>query len=227
MTPTYINILNVYAFCNTHDITWGTKGDDKPEKLPSATTKADGKVDVSIPTDDGDLNAQYEAELRAFATKYSVPKKIPSPSEKQEDYYKGFRSGVVLVWMFCNLALAAVVTNAGMERLTVDNNIQDRANIYMQVVLWSVAGLSAFRFVGAVWFLIVRMVRIAVLLFPKLDGRLTRPYSSVVSKDVLACEMAPFLIITDRFGGIQCTNFVRTFPPDFSVCTPWLASTFA
>src|SRR5689334_12250407 len=35
LTPTYINILNVYAFCNTHDITWGTKGDDKAEKLPS------------------------------------------------------------------------------------------------------------------------------------------------------------------------------------------------
>ncbi|CRK22982.1 hypothetical protein BN1708_017994, partial [Verticillium longisporum] len=22
LTPTYINILNVYAFCNTHDISW-------------------------------------------------------------------------------------------------------------------------------------------------------------------------------------------------------------
>ena len=34
LTPTYINVLNIYAFCNTHDITWGTKGDDKAEKLP-------------------------------------------------------------------------------------------------------------------------------------------------------------------------------------------------
>lgn len=160
LTPTYINILNVYAFCNTHDITWGTKGDDKPEKLSTVTTKPGGKVDVNIPTDDGDLNAQYEAELRAFASKYQPPKKNPSASEKQEDYYKGFRSGVVLAWMFCNMALVAVVLNAGgMDRLTVDNEIEDRANIYMQVVLWSVAGLSAFRFVGAVWFLIVRMVR--------------------------------------------------------------------
>jgi chitin synthase len=57
LTPTYINILNVYAFCNTHDITWGTKGDDKAEKLPSANLKPGGKVDVNIPTDDGDLNA--------------------------------------------------------------------------------------------------------------------------------------------------------------------------
>lgn len=163
MTPTYINILNVYAFCNTHDITWGTKGDDKPEKLPSVTTKADGKADISAPTDDHDLNTQYEAELRTFATKYEVPKKIPSPQDKQEDYYKGFRSIVVLVWMFCNLALCAVVLQTGGLQVTVktderDSDANRKATIYMAVVLWSVAALSLFRFIGAMWFLIVRMV---------------------------------------------------------------------
>jgi chitin synthase len=25
LMPTYVNVLNVYAFCNTHDISWGTK----------------------------------------------------------------------------------------------------------------------------------------------------------------------------------------------------------
>ena len=66
LTPTYI--LNVYAFCNTHDITWGTKG-DKAEKLPSAMIKPGGKVDVDTPTDDSDLNAQCEAEMKRFAEK--------------------------------------------------------------------------------------------------------------------------------------------------------------
>lgn len=163
MTPTYINILNVYAFCNTHDITWGTKGDVKPEKLPSVTTKPGGKVDVSAPTDDADLNTQYEAELRVFATKWVEPKKDPSAEDKQEDYYKGFRSSVVLFWMFCNLALCAVVlVTAGVDVSLEDDEVSkektERAKIYMSVVLWSVAGLSAFRFVGAMWFLIVRMV---------------------------------------------------------------------
>ncbi|KAK5065448.1 hypothetical protein LTR16_010138, partial [Cryomyces antarcticus] len=116
--------------------------------------------DVNIPTDDHDLNTQYETELRAFATKYAPPKKVHTPAEKQEDYYKGFRSAVVLVWMFCNLALSAVVLNAGgVEVVTPDNGTTQRSTIYMSVVLWSVAGLSAFRFVGAVWFLIVRMFR--------------------------------------------------------------------
>lgn len=160
LTPTYINILNVYAFCNTHDITWGTKGDDKPEKLPTATLKPGGKVDVAIPTDDHDLNTQYETELRAFATKLVIPKKEFSPQEKHEDYYKGFRSAVVLAWMFCNLVLAAVVLNTGgLERVDVSSTDTQRSTIYMAVVLWSVAGLSAFRFVGAMWFLIVRVFR--------------------------------------------------------------------
>ncbi|KAK2747944.1 Chitin synthase, class 1 [Myotisia sp. PD_48] len=162
LTPTYINVLNIYAFCNTHDITWGTKGDDKPEKLPSATLKPGGKVDVEIPQDDGDLNAQYETELARFASKPPKEVRAVSESEKQEDYYKGFRSSVVLVWIFCNFALGAVVLSAaGLERVDPDNESTEskRSTIYMAVVLWSVAGLSIFRFFGAMWFLTVRMFR--------------------------------------------------------------------
>ncbi|KAI1002340.1 Chitin synthase C [Podosphaera aphanis] len=169
LVPTYINVLNVYAFCNTHDITWGTKGDDKAEKLPSANLKPGGKVDVNIPTDDGDLNAQYEAEMRKIQVKAPEEKREISMSEKQEDYYKGFRSRVVLFWIVCNFGLVAVVlSTAGLSRISSahgtttkpDNSIVDRRSaIYLAIVLWSVAGLSAFKFLGAMWFLIVRMFR--------------------------------------------------------------------
>lgn len=171
LTPTYINILNVYAFCNTHDITWGTKGDDKPPKLEVANLKPGGKVDVNIPQDDGDLNAQYEAEMRKIAEKAPKEVKKPSEAEHQEDYYKGFRSAVVLVWIFCNFGLAAVVLNtAGLDRLTVTSSETQRSTIYMAVVLWSVAGLSLFRFTGAVWFLIVRLVSARFLFERRDDG---------------------------------------------------------
>lgn len=164
LTPTYLNILNVYAFCNTHDITWGTKGDDKAEKLPAANLKPGGKVDVAIPTDDADLNTQYEQELRVFSTKYEPPKKSFTPEQKHEDYYKGFRSAVVLAWMFCNLALAAIVLNtAGLNRLSVkddnDETTTQRATIYMAVVLYSVAALALVRFIGCCWFLVTRLFR--------------------------------------------------------------------
>ena len=159
LTPTYINVLNIYAFCNTHDISWGTKGDDKGPDLGNVVIKPGGKVDVQIPQDDGDLNAQYDAELKKFAQKAPKEVRVVSEAEKHEDYYKGFRSMVVLVWIFCNGALAAVVLNAaGLERVEVNNNSSQRATIYLGVVLWSVAGLSLFRFIGAMWFLVVRLV---------------------------------------------------------------------
>ena len=99
-----------------------------------------------------------------FADK--APKEVadkPSEADQQADYYKGFRSAVVLAWVFCNFALAAVVLNsAGLSRTSKDSKEKEvqekRANIYMSVVLWSVAALSAFKFTGAVWYLIVRMV---------------------------------------------------------------------
>lgn len=130
--------------------------------------KPGGKVDVNIPQDDGDLNAQYESELQKFATK--APKEVQNVSEeeKQADYYKGFRSAVVLAWVFCNFALGAVVLSAaGLETFdetstsngsSTDETQNKRSLIYMEVVLWSVAGLSMFKFVGAMWYLVVRMV---------------------------------------------------------------------
>lgn len=165
LTPTYTNILNVYAFCNTHDVSWGTKGDDKVEKLPSVNTK-DGQGKTDLP-DEGDLNAQYQREITVFSTKYKAVKLPPTAAqlqEKQMDYYRGVRTGVVLIWMITNFALAAVVlSTGGLEKFTpnisADEQRRDRSNAYMAVVLWSVAGLSAFKFIGAVWFLIVRMFR--------------------------------------------------------------------
>ncbi|KAH7325805.1 chitin synthase-domain-containing protein [Stachybotrys elegans] len=168
LTPTYTNVLNVYAFCNTHDVSWGTKGDDKVEKLPSVSTK-DGQGKTDLP-DEGDLNAQYQREVQLFSSKHVEVKKAPTPSqleEKKMDYYRGVRTGVVLIWMLMNFALAAVVlSSAGLDSITPGNANEDpelqqqaRSNLYMTIILWSVAGLSAFKFIGAMWFLIVRMFR--------------------------------------------------------------------
>ncbi|KAI1419693.1 glycosyltransferase family 2 protein [Xylaria sp. FL1777] len=167
LTPTYVNVLNVYAFCNTHDISWGTKGDDKPEELPKVDTK-DGKGKTDLP-DEGDLNAQYEKELQVFAAK--EPKAVKGPkteaqkAEDQMDYYRWIRSLVVLIWIFTNFGLVALVlSTAGVEDLNPGHtetaeDEEARSTLYTTIILFSVAGLSAFKFIGAVWFLVVRLFR--------------------------------------------------------------------
>jgi chitin synthase len=66
MAPSYIAVLNVYAFANVHDISWGTKGDNKVSTdLGVVEVKKDGKdgkatVEVNVPTEEKDINAAYE-----------------------------------------------------------------------------------------------------------------------------------------------------------------------
>jgi chitin synthase len=157
--------MNVYAFCNIHDFTWGTKGEDKAAKLDSPTVTSDGNVDVVLPFDDSDLDALYDSELQKFSTLDTKEKSTTSTSDEQEDYYKGFRSYVVLIWMFCNAALVAIVLKAGgLNRLSVQQQPSNQGDpsatvqVYLQVVLWSVACLSGFKFVGAMWYLIIGFV---------------------------------------------------------------------
>jgi chitin synthase len=107
----------------------------------------------------------YDASLAAIAI--PAPPEVDKPMDKKEmdeAYYRNFRSYVVLAWMFCNAALVAIILKSGgVERLSTKPTTDTGATsnvvkIYLLVVLWSVAGLSAFKFVGASWYLIFRIV---------------------------------------------------------------------
>lgn len=174
MTPTYINILNVYAFCNTDDLTWGTKGADSAAG-PGAKKKENGKFEVEL---NANPHAQYDHEIAKIERPASeTPLEPPTEEEiekarkdKQTAYYASVRSGIVMLWIFSNLALATVVLETGSMSALIDSVSKKgaelsqaeaqakNASIYLGVVLWSVAALSAFRGVGAMWFLVHRKV---------------------------------------------------------------------
>jgi chitin synthase len=163
LSPTYTNVINVYAFCNTHDVTWGTKGDDKPDPLKKVTVSASGKTEEPS-FNDADLDTLYASALEKFSSEAVEEPKKENPSEKELHYNKAFRSYVVLAWMFCNAALVAVVLKAGgLHRLSVTSTTgtdedSPTIKIYLMIILWSVAGLSGFKFVGAMWYKIHRIV---------------------------------------------------------------------
>lgn len=154
MAPSYIAVLNVYAFSNVHDVSWGTKGDNKVSSdLGVVKTSGDKKeVEVDVPTNEKDINALYEDALHVLSTK--PPKVESKPDEKtvQEDYYRSFRTNVLLAWTLSNALLAAIITT------TNDNGTANRAvNGYMAFLLFSVAGLAFVRFVGSTTYMIVRL----------------------------------------------------------------------
>lgn len=116
LMSSYINILMVYAFSNWHDVSWGTKGSDKAEALPSAkTTKVDGKAAVieEIDRPQEDIDSQFEATVKR-ALKPFVPE-VEDESKTLEDSYKSFRTKLLISWVFSNALLAVAITSDSVD----------------------------------------------------------------------------------------------------------------
>jgi chitin synthase len=113
----YINILNVYAFSNWHDVSWGTKGSDKAEALPSATTEkaSDGKHTVIEEPDvpQADIDSQFEATVKRALAPYVAP--VEDSEKTLEDSYKSFRTHLTTAWIGSNGLLAVVITSGTFD----------------------------------------------------------------------------------------------------------------
>ncbi|KAL1924859.1 uncharacterized protein VTP21DRAFT_4513 [Calcarisporiella thermophila] len=154
MMPSYINVLNIYAFCNTHDISWGTKGDTgvSTELGVVQSKKEDGMqtVEVAVPTEQKDLNADYDLAITELKRKVEAPKQQRDAKTKQEDYYRTFRTRLVVVWLLTNALLAVLVTLVASR---------DGLIAYFAFILWSVVALSFIRFLGSVVYLILQLIQ--------------------------------------------------------------------
>ncbi|KAJ5459551.1 Chitin synthase G [Penicillium daleae] len=155
LQSSYINILNVYAFSNWHDVSWGTKGSDKADALPSAkTTKDEGSKDTVIEEIDkpqADIDSQFEATVKRALTPYVAP--VEHDEKSLEDSYKSFRTRLVTFWIFSNAFLAVCITSEAVDKFGFTNTATTRTARFFQALLWSNAVMALFRFIGACWFL--------------------------------------------------------------------------
>ncbi|SCU98290.1 LAMI_0F13916g1_1 [Lachancea mirantina] len=173
LSPSYINVLNIYAFCNVHDISWGTKG-SSAKPLGKLQSKEDGIVKMEIPVSSREIDANYDKyrQLLANAAQEEESEEM-SFEEKKTSYYAMVRSLVIIIWVISNFVIIAVVLETGGigQYESLDKNssaaqtnqatvtiLSARSTIYFSVILWLVAFMAAFRFIGCSLYLVRRYI---------------------------------------------------------------------
>ena len=152
LLPSYICTLQVYAFCNAHDVTWGTKGDNVINKdLGAAKTSKNGTVELQMPSEQLDIDSGYDEALRNLRDRVEVPKPAVSEAQQQEDYYRAVRTYVVIVWLTCNAILIMAISE-------VYSSTHVSNNFYLKFILWSVAAVALFRACGSCAFGIINII---------------------------------------------------------------------
>lgn len=162
LAPSFINILNVYAFCNLHDVSWGTKGSDKAEPLPSVKSKA--TIGNGVRTVEETSKRQEDVDSSFKETVTRALKKVDAANDREkptlDDDNKTFRTRLITSWLLTNAILVLVVENLNgwlnlddpnISKASIqafNNTYSSRRNGYFSFILYATFGLSLFRFIG-------------------------------------------------------------------------------
>jgi hypothetical protein len=110
----------MYAFCNTHDLGWGTKGDNEMQNH--------APVEQSGNPSDSNTDPMYNDFLNTLKSEREKEK----VEEKRADNDKSVRSQVLLAWLISNLALVIGIlhSNNGAIGVSVTGSVRV-ADVYL------------------------------------------------------------------------------------------------
>lgn len=165
LLPSYVNILMMYAMCNLHDVTWGTKGDNGSAKDLGGAKKVKGEngkymMEVEIPTAREDVDRMWAASRSALKIKAPEEKSHRDAATKQADHDRNSRTNVVLAWVGTNTLMIVVFTSQAFLTWVNTHFATSQGsnfNPYLSFLFIALAALSAVRFMGSLLYLIFRL----------------------------------------------------------------------
>ncbi|KAF9010650.1 glycosyltransferase family 2 protein [Cyathus striatus] len=168
LSPMYINVLNIYAFSNLDDISWGTKQDATPEvDLGVVIQDKHSQVDVEMLSEPADINSLYEESLANLRDRVPIEKrkgpKERSQAEKEQsamDYYANVRTNLLLTWVLSNGLLLLGILGPGSSPSSTfsENSGLGRTKSYLIFILAFTTVANLTRFLGSTIYLLARLI---------------------------------------------------------------------
>ncbi|EPT04519.1 hypothetical protein FOMPIDRAFT_131809 [Fomitopsis schrenkii] len=163
LSPTYINVLNIYAFSNLDDISWGTKQDTEVESdLGAVIQNSNSQVDIEVvdaaAVDDIYKEALENVKYKRPSTKPNAGTSLAEQEQAAKDYYANVRTNLLLTWVLSNAVLLLAILGGGdsVNTFTSQNSFT-RTKAYMTFILAFVAVTTIVRFLGSTMYLIARV----------------------------------------------------------------------
>lgn len=159
LMPSFVNVINVYAFCNWHDVSWGTKGSNTVEYLPEAKAVKSGDkavVEEPILTVE-DIDQRFQEVVQRALAPYKPPKE--SKAISLDDQNRVFRTYLIVIWLISNVVLAWAITSTGSQQTSMNESVRKRISYFFAVLLWSNAVIAIVRFIGCICFLTMTLWR--------------------------------------------------------------------
>jgi chitin synthase len=135
-------------------VSWGTKGSDKAEALPSVSSSKTKDADAPVVEDtqkvQEDVDAAFKETVTRAVTKVETKEEIEKPT--MDDQNKTFRTRLVSFWMLSNATLAIAIANLnGLPSGDADADakaLASKQGTYFNIILYSTFGLAFVRFIG-------------------------------------------------------------------------------
>jgi len=134
--PTFVNILQIYSWCNTQDLSWGTKGIDTAHAAPLASIKGSERVDRELA--EQRQNEQMEAQRVAR---------------------NRFRCQMLLAWIMSNAFMASLIIFLYENQLRSATEQAEVLSLYVILVFYVAGFVNAVRLTGSLAFLFEHWVR--------------------------------------------------------------------
>ncbi|KAJ4315423.1 hypothetical protein N0V84_008370 [Fusarium piperis] len=164
VSSSYVNILNIFAFSNVHDVSWGhkSKRQELPTREPSRNyllqaetrNRVSGASDTESRDDIHVIDAEYEKVVAKALTPDPVEKKENQPS--QTDSLMEFRTILLASYIFSNFFLCLIILNDSLKPLSFLGSSYWHKIRFFQFWLWANAISFLLRFAGSFYYYFAR-----------------------------------------------------------------------